>query len=280
MNWASSSVPRFRKFSRAGTDKPLMPKGMVDEKILADGVACEWIKPVNETPSPVLLYFHGGGWVLGLYNNHRWMVANLAQAAGVRALVVDYRLAPEHPFPAAVDDCVTAYRWLLKSGVSAQQIVFAGDSAGGNLVLATAVAARDAGDPLPAGLVCLSPMTDLAYTGDSYYKVKDTMMSPPFTSRLASHYAGDTPRTNPLLSPHYADLHGLPPLLIHVGEDELLNSDSTRLAENARKAGIDVQLKIWPRMWHVFQMFVPYMPEASEAVAEIAAFVKMRTKNK
>lgn len=212
--------------------------------------------------------------MLGWYNNHRWMAAHIGQAAGCRVLAVDYRLAPEHPFPAALDDCVAAYRWLLKHNIPPEQIIMGGDSAGGNLTLATALALREAGDPLPAGLVCLSPMTDLACTGDTFFTRYDPLMTPQFATRLAEHYAGPTPRDHPLLSPHYADLCGLPPLLIHVGQDELLLSDATRLAEKARLAGVDVQLKIWPHLWHVFQMFVPYLPEAREAVEEMGEFAR------
>lgn len=211
---------------------------------------------------------------MGWYNNHRWMASHLGQTADCRVLAVDYRLAPEHPFPAALDDCLTAYRWLLNNGVPPGQIIIAGDSAGGNLTLSTALALGDAGEPLPAGLVCISPMTDFKCAGETFYARKDPLMTPQFLIRLADHYAGQTPREHPLLSPHYADLRGLPPLLIHVGEDELLLSDATRLADNARAAGVDVRLNVWPGMWHVFQMFVPYLPEAREAIVEIAAFAK------
>ncbi len=273
MNWTSTSVPRFRKFSRAGSNRPILPPGVRMEQVNANGVPCEWLLP-DGAPEPVILYLHGGGWVLGWYNNHRWMASHLGQTAGCRVLAVDYRLAPEHPFPAALDDCVAAYRWLLNNGVPPEQIIIAGDSAGGNLTLTTALVLREAGDPLPAGLVCLSPMTDFKYGGETFYAQKDPLMTPQFLIRLADHYARQTPREHPLLSPHYADLRGLPPLLIHVGADELLLSDATRLEDNARAAGVDVRLKIWPGMWHVFQMFVPFLPEAREAIEEIGAFMK------
>jgi epsilon-lactone hydrolase len=242
--------------------------------VLTDGVPCEWIVPAERTSEPVILNIHGGGWVLGLYNNHRWKAAYLGKAAGCRVLAVDYRLAPEHPFPAALEDCVTAYRWLLNSGVSPGQIVIAGDSAGGNLTLSTALTLRDAGDPLPAALVCISPMTDLACTGETYWKNKDPMLAPRLALDLAQHYAGNTPLDTALLSPHYANLRGLPPLLIHAGEDEILLSDANRMAANARAAGVDTRLEVWPGMWHVWHIFTPFLPEAREAVEDIGNFIR------
>jgi acetyl esterase/lipase len=191
-----------------------------------------------------------------------------------RVLAVDYRLAPEYPFPAALDDCVAAYRWLLSNGVSPDQIVIAGDSAGGNLTLSTALILRDAGDPLPAALICISPMTDLACTGETYWTNKDPMLAPQVALDMARQYAGNTPLDAPLLSPHYADLHGLPPLLIHAGEHELLLSDAIRLAERARCAGVDTRLQVWPGMWHVWHLFTPFLPEAVEAVEDIGVFIR------
>ncbi|GAB4578379.1 MAG: alpha/beta hydrolase [Anaerolineales bacterium] len=241
---------------------------------MADRIPCEWLLPNEKPPEPVILYLHGGGWVLGWYNNHRWMAAHLGQTAHCRVLAVDYRLAPEHPFPAALEDCVAAYRWLLNSGVSPNHIILAGDSAGGNLTLTTALALRERGEPLPAALVCLSPVTDLAHTGETFFTQKDPMMTPKFAIRLMDHYAGSNPKTLPLLSPLYAELAGLPPLLIQVGEEELLLSDAVRFADKAKQAGVKTTLEIWPRMWHVFQMFVPYLPEAQEAVEQVGKFVR------
>lgn len=200
-------------------------------------------------------------------------MAHICQAAASRALAVEYRLAPEDPFPAALEDCLAAYRWLLKSGTSPQQIVVAGDSAGGNLTLTTLMALRDAGDPLPAAAVCISPMTDLAGTGESFSTNKDPLLTTRFALSMARYYAGGQDPRLPLISPHYGSLHEFPPLLIHVGEDEILLSDSMRLADNARADGVEVRLVIWPKMWHVWHAFVPYLPEAQQAVAEIGAFI-------
>ena len=241
---------------------------------MAETVPVEWIIPPGAASDPVILYLHGGGWTLGWYNSHRWLVAQICKAAHSRALAVDYRLAPEHPFPAALEDCQTAYRWLLKHGTSPQNIVIAGDSAGGNLTLTTLMALRDAGDPLPAAAVCISPMTDLEGSGESFRTRKDPMVTAEFALAMARCYAGDQNPRLPLLSPHYGDLCGLPPLLIQVGAAEILLSDATRLAEKARSVGVEVTLAIWPNMWHVWHIFTPYLPEAQQAVNAMGAFIQ------
>lgn len=270
----TSVIPKQRAFmAGAGLPAPL-PRGTASQRAEADGVAVEWIIDRTVDSSSVILYLHGGGWVFGWYHSHRWLLAHLCQAAACRALAVDYRLAPEAPFPAAPEDCVRAYRWLLKNGTLANQIVIAGDSAGGNLTLTTLMALRDAGDPLPAAAVCISPMTDLACTGESFNTRKDALLTPEQARAFARHYvAGQDPR-QPLISPHYGDLQRLPPLLIQAGGDEILLSDAQRLAECARAAGVDVQLSIWPHMWHVWHLFVPFLPEARQAVEAAGAFIR------
>ena len=215
----------------------MLPPGTTMKPARADGVSVEWMTPSNASPQSVILYLHGGGWTLGWYNSHRWMLAHICRAAACRALAVDYRLAPEDPFPAALEDCLRAYRWLLKSGTPPQQIVIAGDSAGGNLTLTTLMALRDQGDPLPAAAVCISAMTDLAGTGESFNTNNDPLLTASFASSMARHCAGGQDPCLPLISPHYGRLGGLPPLLIHVGEDEILLSDAVRLADSAREAG-------------------------------------------
>ena len=209
------------------------PRDVDVKPVMADEVSCEWIIPQSASSQGVLLYLHGGGWTLGWTDMHRRLVAHICQSAGIRALAVDYRLAPEHPFPAALEDCVAAYRWLLRSGTAPGNIVIAGDSAGGNLTLTTLLSLRDAGDPLPAAAVCISPMTDLEGTGESFRTRNDPALTVEFALSMARHYAGNHDPRLPLLSPHHADLRGLPPLLIHVGDDEILLSDATRLADKA-----------------------------------------------
>jgi acetyl esterase/lipase len=204
------------------------------------------------------------------------MVGHLCLAAGCRALAVDYRLAPEHPFPAALEDCLGAYRWLLKGVSLPRNLVIAGDSAGGNLTLATLLSLRDAGDPLPTAAVCLSPATDLEGTGESFWTKRDPVQTPGFVLAMVRHYANGLDLRTPLVSPHYADLRGLPPLLIHAGGDEMLLSDATRLADKARAAGVEVNLEVWPRMWHVWHLLAPSLPEARQAIDAICAFVRGR----
>jgi acetyl esterase/lipase len=225
----------------------------------------------------VLLYLHGGGFVMCSPWTHGPTAVAIARAAGVRALLPDYRLAPEHPFPAALDDCLAVYRWLLAEGVAPEKIVIGGDSAGGNLALATLLSLRDAGLPMPAGAICLSPATDMTASGESFrtHAGDEVLLTVPFCRAVGPMYCGQTPPTAPLVSPLFGDLRGLPPLLVHVGTRELLLDDSVRLAERARAAGVDVTLKIWEGLWHAFQLFAVF-PEARQAIAELGAFVRTR----
>lgn len=269
-----SSVKELRTFVGAGAKKQRLPRDVTTQSTTAAGVPVEWITPAEVSCQSVILYLHGGGWIMGWYNSHRWMVSHICQAAGCRALAVDYRLAPEHPFPAALEDCLAAYRWLVESGTSPQEIVIAGDSAGGNLALTTLMALRDAGDELPAAAVCISPMTDLEGTGDSFRQADDALLKADSALSMARAYYADRDPRLPLISPQYGDLAGLPPLLIQVGEDEILLSDSLRLAEKAKAAGVDVSLVVWPGMWHVWHTLVPYLPEAKSAIADIGVFIQ------
>jgi acetyl esterase/lipase len=252
------------------------PRDVDVRPVVAGDLTAEWLIPPEASPRSVMLYLHGGAWTLGWTNIHRRMVAHLCRAAACRALAVDYRLAPEHPFPAALEDCLGTYRWLLEGGSLPGDMVIAGDSAGGNLTLATLLTLRDAGDPLPAAAVCISPATDLEGTGESFGTKKDPVQTPEFFRAMVRHYAGGQDLRSPLLSPHYGDLRGLPPLLIHAGGDEMLLSDATRLADKARTAGVDVSLVVWPRMWHVWHLLAPWLPEAREAIDAIGAFVRER----
>jgi acetyl esterase/lipase len=211
---------------------------------------------------------------MGWYEPHRWLVSHLARATGRRALAIDYRLAPEHRFPAPLEDCLAAYRWLLANGTRPEQIILGGDSAGGNLTLTTMLALRDNGEPLPAAGVCLSPVTDLAGTGEPPPSDQDVGLPVDWAQEQTRMYLGDTDPHLPLVSPFYADLHGLPPLLIQVGGAEYLLHDAQRFVPRARAAGVDVTLQAYSGMWHVWQLLVPFMPESSQAVAAIAAFCR------
>lgn len=222
-----------------------------------------------------LLYLHGGGYVIGGPQEYRGLTAEIGRSAGVRALSIDYRLAPEHPFPAAVDDAVAAYRALLDEGLAPSCIVVAGDSAGGGLAVAMLVAARDAGLPMPAGVLAISPWADLSCSGRSMNTkvAEDPSVTREGLLRLANHYLRGTAPGHPLASPVYAELAGLPPLLIQVGSAEILLDDSTRLAAAAAAAGVRVRLDAWPDMVHVWHFFGSLLPEARRAIREAGDFL-------
>lgn len=266
------SIELMRESAKRG---PGAPRDIQLVPASASGVPCEWVIPPNGEKRRVILYLHGGGWIMGWGNAHRRMVAQLDTVCDARALAVDYRLAPENPFPAALDDCVAAYRWLLQSGVSPGNIVIAGDSAGGNLTLTTMLVLRESGDPLPAAAVCLSPAADLSPDQRLPSAGGTTVMLRGRAGRImAESYVANQDPCQPLISPVYADLRGLPSLLIHVGGDEFLRESAVRFAERARAADVDVTLKVWPGMWHVWHIFSPGLPEAKEAIAHIGDFVR------
>jgi epsilon-lactone hydrolase len=233
----------------------------------------EWVEGASESKT-VLLYLHGGGYFGCSAKSHRPITVDFA-LQGFRVLAPDYRLAPENQFPAAVDDAVAAYRGLLGEGYLPEHIVVGGDSAGGGLALSLLLALRTAGAPLPAGAALFSPWTDLAATGESVRTNarRCAMFNGPDIGPSARYYLGDTDPRNPLASPLYADLTGLPPLLIHVGADEILRDDSTRLAERARAAGVRVELKVWSVVPHAWQLAPHKIPEARQSLRESAAFL-------
>jgi monoterpene epsilon-lactone hydrolase len=248
------------------------------EPVDAGGVPAEWVSAPGATPERIILYLHGGGYVVGSIRSHCELAARLSTAAAARALLIGYRLAPEHPHPAAVEDATAAYRWLLTRGISPGRIVVAGDSAGGGLTVATLVALRDSGQPLPAAGVCISPWVDLEGIGDSMTAkaAADPIIQVDGLKRMAGMYLGGLDPRTPLAAPLYAELSGLPPLLIQVGGAERLLDDSTRLAERARKAGVDVTLEVWDDMIHVWHVFASLLPEARQAIDAIGAFIRGR----
>jgi epsilon-lactone hydrolase len=224
---------------------------------------------------PALLYFHGGGYRLGSAASYRAYGSQLARACSARVVLVDYRLAPEHPFPAAVDDALVAYRWLLGRQPSHGRIVVAGDSAGGGLAAALGLRARDEGMPLPAGVICLSPWADLTNTAGSYTRCaeSDALFSKLSADEAAGLYLHGADPTHPLVSPLRGDWRGLPPLFIQASQCEVLTDDATGLAGNARRAGVDVELHLYDDMPHVWQVHYPIFPEAVQAVEQIGAFI-------
>jgi epsilon-lactone hydrolase len=245
------------------------------DPVVATGVACEWFRPGTADEQRILLYLHGGGFMAHLPSAYRVFARRLADALGAQVLLPDYRLAPEHPFPAGSDDCVATYRWLLAQGLEAERIVVAGDSAGGNLALVTAIRVRDEGLPAPGCVVMLSPVTDLTGTSASlkYNRGHDPMLVPEALPFVRTKYAPNTDARHPWISPIYDSLERLPPLLFHAGSGELIVDDSIRAAEKARWASVAVQLEVWPDMPHVFQM-IDWLPESHAAIADLARFVR------
>lgn len=264
---------------RLGAQAPVA-KGTQVLRFAIDGIPAEWIDGPDVHRDRVLLYLHGGGYCVGSCTSHRGFVSRIAGACRARLLLPEYRLAPEHPFPAALEDACAVYRYLLAQGYPPEQILVGGDSAGGGLAVALLLALRDEGQPLPAAAVLISPWTDLQASGDSLHSraKQDPWLRPVGIKKTANVYRGKMPADHPLISPLYADMTGLSPLLIHVGDDEILLDDSTRLAAKAAAAGVDVQLTIWEGLWHVFHAFFQWVPEVRQANEEIGAWVEQRCK--
>ena len=254
---------------------PIASRVSVQKDTIA-GLRSEWLMPEGAPDDRLLLYWHGGAYVMGSCASHRPCVSHIAREAGIRALVPEYRLAPEHPFPAAVEDSVSLYRALLEKGYEPANIVVAGDSAGGGLTVAMLLSLRDAGDPLPGAVGLLSPWLDLSGQGESMTtrKDKDPWFNPEDLPHVTKHYCDDAELIHPSVSPVFADASGLPPTLIQVGGDELLLSDSERFAANMRASGGQVEIDVWPGMWHVWQMFIGLMPESRQAVEKLGEFIR------
>ena len=249
----------------------------VVETVVANGVRAQWIAAPNACANRVVLYLHGGGFQVGSLDSHRELMASISQMSGAYVLGVDYRLAPEFRYPAALYDASAAYEWLLASGLPPDAIALAGDSAGAGLALSTLLSLRDASLPLPAAAVLMSAWTDLTASGETYETrgTSDPIHQRPMILAMARNYLRpqDDAR-DPLISPLFADLAGLPPLLIQVGDRETVLSDSTSLAERARGAGVNVDLQVWENMIHVFQQFPAELEEANAALQSIGAFLK------
>lgn len=280
----NTSISAFREECEEGARKIKLPADIEVSPVhipdLSQGLAAEWIQPVrkpehDQQAEAVIFYTHGGGYVSGSCSDHRGFVAKFVQSSGVRALQYEYRLAPEHPFPAALEDSLTAYRWLLSEGVSPTRIIIAGESAGGGLCLSTLLALRDQHIPLPAAAIALSPWTDLTLKGESHQARAKFAIDPPGMAMVCSkYYVGENDPTLPWISPLYGDLHGLPPILILVGNDEMMRDDSIRFFEKAREAGINITLRVGEGMVHCYPLFAPLFPEATQAMEEISTFIK------
>ncbi len=269
------TVHEQRAAMEASVGMSPVPPEVSASEVDADGVAADWVKVDGAREDErVVLYLHGGAYVMGSRNTHRGLAGRIAVAAGANVLLPEYRLAPEHPFPAAVDDAVACWRWLLAQGHAPGRLAIAGDSAGGGLALATLLALRAAGERLPACAVAMSPWTDLEGTGPTAEPgaVDDPMMTPESLRASGRDYAGEN-LCHPLAAPLHGDLAGLPPLLLQVGTREVLMSDSTRFADKARAAGVEVTLEVEEGLIHVWQMFAG-VPEAESAIARIGAFIQ------
>jgi len=254
--------------------------GAKSEKVDAGGVKAEWITAPEAAADRAILYFHGGGYVLGSIHSHRDMCERLSRAAKAKVLSLDYRLAPEHPFPAPVEDATAAYRWLLKQGFKPQKLALAGDSAGGGLTFAALLSLKKNSLPMPACATPISPWVDLEGLGDSMTSrdAIDPMVHKPMILQMAQTYLG--PKGNvrdPLAAPLYGDLSGLPPLLIHVGSRETLVDDSVRIAERAKKAGVPVELDIVEGQIHVWHIFASRLDEGEQSIQKLGAFIRKHT---
>jgi epsilon-lactone hydrolase len=273
-----TSLQQQRAMLEAQAKRKRMPPHVEVQGTTVGTLRAEWLRPSGAASRGAILYLPGGAYTLGSIRVSRPLAARIAQASALPVLSLDYCRAPEAPFPAALEDAVTAYRWLMASGIASGRLALVGESAGGGLALATAVALRDRGAPLPAAVVCLSPVADCAYTGESMTTraQEDPLVTREFLRAHHAHYIGAHDPRTPLISPLYADLHGLPPLLIQVGEHEVLFSDATRLVERARAAGVEATLDVGRGMWHVWHHFAGIVPESRHAIDRLAAFVCTR----
>jgi monoterpene epsilon-lactone hydrolase len=265
-------------FAPAGPLHPI-PRDVAVTRVSAGGVPAFWLDAPGADEGRALLFLHGGGFQFGSLASDGELAARLGRAAGMRVLFVEYRLAPEHPFPAAIDDALAAWRWLRDQGIGAGSLAVAGDSAGGGLAVSLLVATRDAGGPMPAAAVLMSPTVDLTSSGRSMVDnaARDSISTPDLLRRLAADYLAGADPTASLASPLFASLDGLPPLLIQVGTADVLESDSERLAEKATVAGVDVRLEVGEGLPHVYPLMLG-TPEAVDATTRAGAFLRERVR--
>lgn len=273
----SGTVAETRRFIE-GRGKARLPPGIEVAPVRAAAFRGEWIRTPESSDERTLLYLPGGGFILPASQQVPLMVARINRVAGTRALLVHYRLAPEHPFPAGLEDCLAAYRHLLDLGTDPKSIVIAGDSAGGGLTLSTLLALRDDGDPLPGCAVVISPFTDFSFGGESRFSNArhDPMLSTDGIAQMNALYLDDALHDNPLVSPVYGDFHGLPPVLAQVGSTEVLLDDTRRVGERAASQGVDFEVEVWdevPHVWHVW----PFLPETKAAIERIGEFARRHT---
>lgn len=279
---AEYNIPVVRVLSNLGSKLFFMPSGIETEKVQIDHIDAEWIIPAEADHNKIVLYFHGGGYHFGSSQTHRALVAEMVKESGFCGLLPEYRLAPEFPFPAAINDAVRCYEWLLETGHDPRDIIVAGDSAGGGLALACLLKAREMGLPMPAAQVLISPWVDLTVSQPSIFK--NVGSSPTLFLRemkqWAKNYAGDESLKHPLVSPMYADFEGLPPMLIQLSDAEVLVDEDLLLAERAKATGVEVDLQVWEGLIHVWHIYWKYLDQAKEAIDKIVEFIDSKTDEK
>ena len=255
-------------------------RGFVYTPAVIEGLKSEWVMPEEADGTKVLLYFHGGGYATGSINTHRALVSQIVKNARIKGLIIDYRLAPEHKYPAPIEDATKVYQWLLANGYGSQQVAFGGDSAGGGITICTLLYLRDNHIPLPNCAIAMSPWLDHTMSGESYHKHKD--LDPMLVAEgfpvWSQHYLHETDPSSPYASPIFHDVSGLPPIFIQVGEEEMLLDDSTRFTAKAKEAGVDVTLEIYAKKFHVFNAFWRVLPRAREANKKLGAFLEKHLK--
>ena len=266
-----------RKNWEESASADILPEGMVISKAVINNISAEWISANNSGKDNIILYFHGGGFNMGSIITHRKFVSYIVKYTGVPILIIDYPLAPEHPYPAALESCEGIYSYLLEHGFQAENIILGGDSSGGGLAIALALLLKEKEIPLPKGIFALSPWLDLTFSGDTIKTCadRDPLCSEKDLQADANYYIGTQSPDNPLISPIYGDISGFPPLMIQAGSEEILLSDSTRFADKAKENQVNVQLSVWKGMWHFFQGWVGEIPEAIDAIEEINRFTKV-----
>jgi len=277
----NTSIADFRELCEKGATRyAKIPKEITIKEQVIEGIKSEWLIPDETNPEKLTLYVHGGGYVSGSCSDHRAFVSKFAKNTGVTNLVYEYRLAPENPFPAALDDSVKIYQWLIASGFKPENILLAGESAGGGLCLAILLALKKLNIALPAAAVAISPWTDLTCSSDSY-KTKNKMSLAPLNSWtvFSKYYIGDNEATNPLISPLFGDLKGLPPIMLNSGVDDELFEDGEKFYLKAKRAGVNITFTAGVGMVHCYPLLAPLFREAKEAMDEIVSFIRQHLRD-